>query len=68
MPARSRAETPRIPAVAFCQGTPLRGEIEAKGPTRLTEGTDAATAAISRRFGSRSVDGKLQAHVVLVER
>ena len=68
VPARSRGETPRVPAVAYCHGTPLRGEIEAKGPTRLTEGTDAATAAISRNFGSRSVDGKLQAHVVLVER
>ena len=68
VPARSRAETPRVPALAFSQGTPLRNEIEAKGPTRLTEATDAATAAISRRFGTRSVDAKLQAHVILVER
>lgn len=65
---RTRAETPRIPAVAFCQGTPLRAELEAKGPTRLGEGTDAAAAAMARRFGTRSVEGKLQAHVVVVER
>jgi len=65
---RTRAETPRVPAVAYCQGTPLRAELEAKGPTRLTEGTDVAAAAMARRFGTRSVEGKLQAHVVMVER
>jgi SAM-dependent methyltransferase len=35
--ARSRADSPRIPAVAYCQGTPLRSEIEARGPSRLSE-------------------------------
>ena len=28
--ARSRADSPRVPAVAYCQGTPLRNEIEAR--------------------------------------
>lgn len=68
VPLRARAESPRVPAVAFCQGTPLRGEIEAKGPTSLVEATDAATAAIERRHGSRTVEGRMQAHVVLVEK
>jgi hypothetical protein len=27
---QSRASSPRIPAVAYCQGTPLRNEIEAR--------------------------------------
>lgn len=66
--ARSRAESPRVPAIAYCQGTPLRNEIEACDPQRLDDATDTATAAIAQRFGPRAVDGKIQAHVVTVER
>ena len=65
---RSRAESPRVPAIAYCQGTPLRNEIEARDPGGLEQATDAAADAIARRFGSQSVDGKIQAHVVAVER
>ena len=60
---RSRASSARDPAIGFCQGTPLRNEIEARGPARVSEATDAAAAAIARRFGSGPVDGKIQAHV-----
>ena len=66
--ARSRAKSARDPAIAYCQGTPLRNEIEARDPSRLAEATDVATDAISRRFGRGPVDGKMQAHVVTVER
>jgi SAM-dependent methyltransferase len=66
--ARSRADSPRIPAVAYCQGTPLRSEIEARGPSRLVEATEIATAAIASRFGSGAVDGKIQAHIITIER
>jgi SAM-dependent methyltransferase len=66
--ARSRAESPRIPAIALCQGTPLRREIEARDPSRLMAATDHAAGAIAARFGSGPVDGKLQAHVFVVER
>lgn len=66
--ARSRAKSPRIPAVAYCQGTPLRNEIETRAPARLEEATEHATAAIASRFGSGPVDGKIQAHVVTIER
>lgn len=59
--ARSRADSPRIPALAYCQGTPLRGEIEARDASRLAEATDVAAAAISSRFGVGPVDGKIQA-------
>jgi SAM-dependent methyltransferase len=65
--ARSRAESARIPAVAYCQGTPLRNEIEARNAARLGEATDVAAQAISRRFGGGAVDGKIQAHVVSIE-
>ena len=32
---RSRAASPRVPAVAYCQGTPLRNEIEARDAAML---------------------------------
>ena len=66
--ARSRAPSPNIPAIAYCQGTPLRNEIEARDASRLAEATDAAAAELERRFGSGAVDGKIQAHVVTIER
>ena len=66
--ARSRAANATIPAVAYCEGTPWRGEIEARGPDRLGEATDLSAKAIAARFGSGPVDGKIQAHVVTVKR
>jgi ubiquinone/menaquinone biosynthesis C-methylase UbiE len=66
--ARSRAESPRVPAVAYCRGTPLRNEIEARDASRLREATDNAAAAVARRFGTHTVDGKIQAHVVTVDK
>jgi len=66
--ARSRAASPRDPAVAYCQGTPLRNEIEARDASRLGEATDIAADAVARRFGPGAVDGKIQAHVVTVEK
>ena len=66
--ARSRADSPRLPAVANCEGTPLRNEIEARDPERLGSATGAAAEAIARRFGRGAVDGKIQALVVTVER
>ncbi len=68
LPARSRADSPDMAAIAYCQGTPFRNEIEARAPSRLAEVTDVAAAAITHRFGSGVVDGKIQAHVVTVER
>ncbi len=66
--ARSKAPTARHPAIAYCQGSPLRSEIEALDAARLGEATDACAAAIERRFGAGPVDAKIQAHVVVVER
>jgi len=66
--ARSTAVSPRIPALAYCQGTPLRNEIEARDKSRLGEATDLAENAIARRFGRGQVSGKIQAHIVAAER
>jgi SAM-dependent methyltransferase len=64
---RSCADSPRIPAIAYCQGTPWRGEIEARGPSRLEEATEVAAQAIAKRFGSAAVDGKIQAQVIAIQ-
>jgi SAM-dependent methyltransferase len=65
---RSRASSPDIPAIAYCEGTPLRNEIEARAPGRLAECTAVATEAMRRRFGDGEVDGRIQAHLIVVER
>jgi ubiquinone/menaquinone biosynthesis C-methylase UbiE len=66
--ARSSAGSARIAAMAHCMGTPLRNEIESRDATRLDEATACAAEAIERRFGSGVVTGKIQAHVICVER
>jgi SAM-dependent methyltransferase len=66
--SRSRAESARVPAFAYCHGTPLRSEIEARDKSRLEEATDAATAALARRFGTSAVNGKIQAHIITIEK
>ena len=65
---QSRAASPRVAAIAYCQGTPLRNEIEARSAIGLAEATDIATAAVTQRFGSGAVQGRIQAHVFSVER
>jgi SAM-dependent methyltransferase len=66
--ARSRADSPRIPAIAYCHGTILRNEIEARDSARLDEATGASEQAIAQRFGPARVDGKIQAHIITIER
>jgi ubiquinone/menaquinone biosynthesis C-methylase UbiE len=61
---RSKAQSPRDAAVAYCQGTPLRNEIVARDASRLEEATTVATEAIARRFGHGPVDGRIRAHVI----
>jgi ubiquinone/menaquinone biosynthesis C-methylase UbiE len=65
---RSRAQSPRDPAIGFCQGTPLRNEIEARDASRLNEATDTAARAVQSRFGSGPIEGKIQAHVITATR
>jgi hypothetical protein len=65
--ARSRAASANVAAIAYCQGTPLRGEIEARSGASLAEATSVCAAAIADRFGTGPVDGKIQAHVVVVQ-
>jgi ubiquinone/menaquinone biosynthesis C-methylase UbiE len=64
--ARSRAGSARVVAQAFCQGTPLRAELDARGPGQLARATDAAQAALERRFGAGALEAAISALVVEV--
>ena len=66
LPARSRAESPRAVALALCQGTPMRIDLESRGTDALAAATDAAAAAIAQRFGNGVVEGPMQALVISV--
>ena len=62
---RSKAPSASEPVIGYCQGSPLRVEIEAHGPDALALATEAATAAVAARFGPGPVEGRIQAHVVV---
>jgi SAM-dependent methyltransferase len=62
----SRAVSPRVAALAYCQGTPLRGEIEARDPSGLERATQVAEAELARRFGQGPIEGRIEALVVTV--
>ena len=63
--AQSRAPSARHVALAYCQGTPLRNEIEARGPNRLEAATDHAASVIASRHGNGEVSARIQAHIIL---
>ena len=52
------------PAIAYCQGTPLRMELEARAADKLEHVTETAARAIEKQFGSGPVSGKIKAHVI----
>ena len=62
---QSRASSPRIAAVAYCQGTLLRNEIEAREAGKLEAATDFVASAIADRHGRGEVAAKIQAHIIL---
>jgi SAM-dependent methyltransferase len=66
--ARSCAESARFVAFGYCQGTPLRSEIEARDASRVDDVVDAATGTIARRFGDGAVDGRMLANVVTIRK
>jgi hypothetical protein len=54
----------QITAIAYCQGTPLRNEIEARGASRLEEATQKAAEALAQRFGAGAIEGRIRALVI----
>ncbi len=65
---RSRADSAADVATGLCQGTPMRGEIEARGTPGLAAATAAVTEAVERRFGIGPIEGALSAFVVSAQR
>ncbi len=64
----SRAPSAHDVAVAYCQGTPLRNEIDARDPSRLEEATQVAAEALTQRYGRGPVEGGIKAHVITAGR
>jgi ubiquinone/menaquinone biosynthesis C-methylase UbiE len=64
----SNASSPRDAAIAYCQGTPLRNEIEARNVSGLEEATKHATEALGRRFGTGAIEGRIRAFVITAVR
>ena len=62
---QSSASSPRLAAIAYCQGTPLRNEIEARDAGKLEAATDYAASVIADKHGNGAIAAKIQAHVVL---
>lgn len=51
-------------ALGFCQGTPLRHEIEARDANGPAAATEAAARALADRFGGGEVETTIQAHLI----
>lgn len=61
---QSPASSARIPAIAYCQGTVFRTEIETRAPGTLDAVTERVAAALIARHGTGAVTAKIQAHIV----
>jgi len=66
--ATSSAPSPRHPAIAYCQGTPLRNEIEERNVDLLNHVTNCAAEAISARYGAGPVAAKIRGHIITAVR
>jgi ubiquinone/menaquinone biosynthesis C-methylase UbiE len=64
----SKAPSPRDAAIAFCQGTPLRNEIEARDASGLEEATQQAAQALAHRFGNGAIEGRIRAFAITAAR
>ncbi|MBK1661505.1 class I SAM-dependent methyltransferase [Paracraurococcus ruber] len=63
VPATWVAESARSPAIGYCQGSPLRAELEALGPEAVARATEAAAQAIAARYGEGRLETPIQALV-----
>jgi SAM-dependent methyltransferase len=61
----SRAGSAAEAAVALCQGTPMRNEIQARGGASVGMATEVAARALAARFGEGAIEGTIQALVVV---
>ena len=61
---RSRAASARDVAIGMTQGTPMRSEIEKRGPDALAGATEAAEQALRQFEGPDGFDAPMSAHIV----
>jgi len=61
----SVAAAPDLPALAYCQGTPLRNEILARDPEGLERATAVAAEALRSRFGEGQIEGRISGAIVV---
>jgi ubiquinone/menaquinone biosynthesis C-methylase UbiE len=65
---KSSAPSPRHAAIAYCQGTPQRIEIEAWDASLLDHVTDRVEEAIASSYGAGPVTAKIQGHITTAVR
>jgi SAM-dependent methyltransferase len=62
----SRAPSALDAAIALCQGTPMRNEIEARDPSGLEATTRAVAEVVERRYGGGEIETRMRAFLVTV--
>jgi SAM-dependent methyltransferase len=63
-----RATSARYPALGLIQGSPFGAEITARDSVGLDRAVDAATRAITERFGPGPIEASMQAHIFTATR
>jgi ubiquinone/menaquinone biosynthesis C-methylase UbiE len=64
----SNASSPLDPAIAYCQGTPLRNQIEARDAAGVERATIRVAEAVAHRFGNHAGVSRIRALVVTAVR
>jgi ubiquinone/menaquinone biosynthesis C-methylase UbiE len=59
----SHANSAYDPAIGFCQGTPLRSEIESRDAARLATVTESAARAVATQYGDGRIEATMRAFV-----
>jgi ubiquinone/menaquinone biosynthesis C-methylase UbiE len=62
---RSRAASASDAAIGLCQGTPMRAELEKRGPGVLEHATQIAADALRQFEGPDGFDAPMSAHIVV---
>jgi len=63
-----RTPSARHPALGLIQGSPLGAEVTARDPSGLDKAIEAATQAITKRFGPGPIEASMQAHILTATR
>lgn len=61
---KSKAASPLDAATAYCQGTPMRNEIESRDKENLENVTKKVADEFAHRFGKGAIEGRIRALVI----